>query len=106
MRDMSRSTKVVLVLGALLVLAAATGFLRSDRGIEVSQDQAVDIARVQVDFVPEQTAVRMVRRGFNSTPFWAVSLSIPAPEGQGYQRLTTVLVHAGTGDVVEVNREK
>lgn len=98
-----RTTRVVLGLGAVLVVVAVTGFLRADRGISVTQEQAVAVATQQIDFEPERTNVRLVRRGFGSVPFWAVSLSTPAADG-GFEELVTVLVDARTGDVAEINQ--
>ncbi len=32
----------------------------------------------------ERTQIRLVRQGLNAHPFWAVSFSVPAPSGDGY----------------------
>jgi hypothetical protein len=103
---MSRATKVVLILATVLLLGAITGVLRAGRGVEVSQDEAVRIARTAIDFVPERTAVRLLRRGFAANPYWAVSFSVPGPDPRTHIRLTTVLVDARTGSIVEVHRSR
>lgn len=103
--SLSRGTKVVLVLGIILLLGALTGLLRADRGINVTKEEAIRIAEEQVTFQPETTVVRLVRQGFRSQAFWAVSLSVPAPDG-GFVRLTTVLVDVGTGEVREVRHQR
>jgi hypothetical protein len=54
----------------------------------------------------QQSQVRLVRQGINARPFWAVSFSIPAADGDGYARVTTVRVDANTGTVEAVNRER
>lgn len=72
--------------------------------VRLTKEQAVATARKQVDFVPRQTQVRLVRQGINSRPYWAVSLSIPTGAEQ-YSQLTTVRVDANTGKVAAVNRE-
>lgn len=98
-----RAGRAVLGLGAVLVVVAVTGFFRADRGIAVTKEQAVAVAEQQIDFEPERTNVRLVRRGFGSIPYWAVSVSIPAPGG-GFEELVTVLVDARSGQVAEINR--
>jgi hypothetical protein len=101
-RNLSRATRTMILMGGLLVLLAASGVLRADAGLEVDADQAVQIARQQVDFNPENVQVRLVRQGFGLRPVWAVSLSIPGPQTNTYLRLTTVEVDARTGDVLRV----
>ena len=100
--SISHAGKVVIVLGLLLVVLAATGFLNTQRGVEVTSEQAIGIAASQVDFTPEQTAVRLIRQGLRGAPVWAVSLSIPGADG-GYVELSTVEVDARTGDVLNVH---
>jgi hypothetical protein len=100
--SVARPTRVILVLGTILLLLAASGVLRADRGIAVSSDQAVEIAREQVDFVSESTQVRLIRQGFNLRPVWAVSLAIPIAGTGEFERLTTVEVDAITGAVLRV----
>lgn len=102
--SLSRSTKVVLLLGSVLLLIAVTGVLRTDRGVKVTKERAIAIAQTQIDFEPEQTSIRLVRQGFGATPFWAVSFSIPAPDGNGYTRLTTVMVNGDDGEIAQVSR--
>ena len=101
-KKIARPTKVILVLGTILLLLAASGLLRADRGIAVSSEQAVEIAGQQVDFVSESTQVRLVRQGFNLRPVWAVSLAIPITGTGEFERLTTVEVDAITGAVLRV----
>jgi len=101
-KNIARPTRVILVLGTILLLLAASGLLRADRGIAVSSDQAVEIAGQQVDFVSESTQVRLIRQGFNLRPVWAVSLAIPIDGTGEFERLTTVEVDAVTGAVLRV----
>jgi hypothetical protein len=100
--SVARPTRVILVLGTILLLLAASGVLRADRGIAISSDQAVEIAGEQVDFVSESTQVRLIRQGFNLRPVWAVSLAIPVAGTGEFERLTTVEVDAITGAVLRV----
>ena len=82
---------------ALLVARACT-----QTGNEISQEEAVEIARQQIDYEPERTVVRLIRRGVpQSRPFWAVSLSTVDAEGR-LERTTVVVVDANTKEVAEV----
>ena len=60
-------------------------------------------ARSHAGFTPERTQVRLVRQGLTGHPFWAVSMSVAAPDGDGYAKLTTVRVDANTGEIAAVN---
>ncbi len=70
-------------------------------GAEISKEDAVEIARGEVSYEPEATQVRLVRRGFQSRPYWAVSLSTLDADGNP-DRVTVVLVDARTREVTEV----
>jgi hypothetical protein len=98
----TRTAIVAVVLLFAVTLVAAQSCQQAQ--IRISEEQAVATARERVAFAPEQTQVRLVRQGLNGRPYWAVSLSVPAPGG-GYARLTTVRVDANTGAVAAVNRE-
>lgn len=87
------------------MLLAVTGVMSVSRGIAVEKEQAVELARQEIDFEPTQTTVRLLRQGFGGAPTWAVSFSI-ARSGGGFERLTTVVVDATDGTVVEVNRDR
>jgi hypothetical protein len=100
--DASRPGRVVLVLGVLLVIVAVTGIFSARRGLQVQKEEAISIARDAIDFEPTRTTIRLVRQGIGGTAVWAVSFSIPTGEGS-FERLTTVVVHAGTGEIIEVN---
>lgn len=97
---MSRATRTIVVLGTVLLLLAVTGILRADRGLEVSSDEAVEIAQEVVDFEAETVQVRLVRQGIGLRPVWAVSLSIPGPTANQPRRLTTVEIDAIEGRVL------
>jgi hypothetical protein len=98
--------------GRLLVLVALFGLMLvanqacQKKQVRLTKSQAITKARPYAGFPPQRTQVRFIRQGINSKPFWAVSFSIPAKEGDGYLRLTTVRVDANTGKVAAVNREK
>jgi hypothetical protein len=73
--------------------------------VRLSKDQAIATARPQAGFTPARTQVRLVRQGLNGRPYWAVSFSVPAASGDGYEKLTTVRVDANNGKIAAVNRE-
>jgi hypothetical protein len=90
------------VIGSILVLAFVASRTCQKSQIRVTKDQAIATAERQVGFEPTREQVRLVRQGLNSKPFWAVSLSIPSRNGQGFRRLTVVKVDANTGKVASV----
>ena len=92
-----------LILIAVLVMAVLVSKSCGKTETKVSQDQAIAIAKEQVTFTPNNVMVRVLKRGFNSRPFWAVSLSVKLPDGQ-LENVTVVLIDASTGDVTEVRR--
>jgi hypothetical protein len=86
----------VLVVGLFAIcLVAATSCQRHQ--IRISKEVAVVTATRAADFRPERTQVRLVRQGLNGHPFWAISLSIPAKGGKGYERVAVARVDANTG---------
>jgi hypothetical protein len=87
---------VGVLLLALIVSRGCAG-----AGSEISKEEAIEIARGEVDYRPDRTQVRLVRQGFQSRPFWAVSLSTIDARG-ATDRVTVVLVDARTREVAEV----
>ena len=92
------------MLFTVTLLAATTC---QKRQIRVSKETAVATATRAVDFKAERTQVRLVRQGLNGHPYWAVSLSIPKPDGDGkeFERLATVRVDANNGKLVALTDE-
>ena len=68
--------------------------------IRITKETAIVTATRQADFRPQRTQVRLVRQGLNGRPFWAISLSIPAKNGNGYERVAVARVDANTGKLV------
>jgi hypothetical protein len=105
-----REAVAPLTWGRALVLVALFGLMIvsykscQQAQVRLTKGQAIARARAAIDFAPERTQVRLVRQGLKSRPFWAISFSIPAKRGDGYERLTTVRVDANTGKLAAVNR--
>ena len=69
----------------------------------VSGDEAVRIARAEIDFVPEETNAELGRQGFPPRAVWGITFWIPAADGEaGFERRTAVEVDADTGSVIAV----
>jgi hypothetical protein len=90
--------------GVLLVLTLFAAYSCQRSQVRISQTRAIQTARRQVDFVPQQTQIRLLRQGLNSHPYWAISLSIPNGSG-GYSQLTVVRVDANTGKVAAITKQ-
>jgi hypothetical protein len=84
----------------LLALVVSRGCI--GRGSEISEEEAIAIARREVPYEPDRTQVRFIRRGApQARAFWAVSLSTVDSQGQ-LDRVTVVVVDARTRAVAEV----
>ncbi len=91
---------LVVCLFAVTLLAANSC---QKRQIRVTKTAAVDTVTKAVDFKAERAQVRLVRQGLTAHPYWAVSLSITHPKGDGFQRIATARVDANTGKLVSLN---
>jgi hypothetical protein len=86
----------------VLVLALVVSRGCAGQGSEISEEEAIAIARREVSYQPDRTMVRFIRRGApQSRPFWAVSLSTLDSRGE-LDRVTVVVVDARTRAVAEV----
>jgi len=79
----------------MLIAVLATKTCAS-RDNNVDQDEAVEIAKEEVDFEPTKVLVRFVPQGLQSRPYWAVSLSTTNAVGIR-QDCATVLINGETG---------
>jgi len=70
------------------------------RQVRITKEAAIVTATRQADFRPQRTQVRLVRQGLNGHPYWAISLSIAAKNGNGYERVSVARVDANTGKLV------
>jgi hypothetical protein len=91
---------------ALLAVTAVAAQSCQQAQVRVTKDRAIAAARPEAGFTPERTQIRLVRQGLTGRPFWAISFSVAAPSGDGYEKLTTVRVDANSGKVEAVNRER
>jgi hypothetical protein len=87
------------------VLLAAFAASRScaSSGTNVSQEEAIQIARKHIDFRAKCSQIRYLRRGLKSQPVWAVSLWTLDKRGQ-FDRVSIVLVAARDGRVLSVTK--
>ncbi len=92
---------ILLVVLAVALVAARTC---ASRDSDISQEEAIEIAEQEIDYVPERTMVRFLPRGVDSHPFWAVSLSLLDAAGNP-ERITVVVVDGATGEVEEIRRQ-
>ncbi|MGH2990540.1 MAG: hypothetical protein ACRDMA_11885 [Solirubrobacterales bacterium] len=91
----------ILILLAVLALAFVAVKSCASRDTEIDSDEALAIAREEVDYAPDRVMVRFTPRGFDSRPFWSVSLSTLDEDGLP-EEITVVLVNARTGEVEQV----
>jgi hypothetical protein len=96
----------VAVVLAVLAVAFVVAQNCQQEQVRLTKVQAIERAEQEVDFEPTRTAIRLLRQGLESKPFWIVSLSIPRREGGGYRRLAVVRIDANTGEVAEVTDQR
>lgn len=89
----------MLVVGLFAICLAVAASCQRHQ-IRITQQAAIATATRHADFHPQRTQVRLVRQGLNGRPFWAISLSIPAKNGNGYERVSVARVDANTGKLV------
>jgi hypothetical protein len=89
---------LAVVLVAALLVARTCGSSEPT----VSQEEAIEIAKRQVDFAPRQVQIRNVPRGLEGRRSWAVSLYTGTVSQPGTCRV--VEVDARSGSVVQVRR--
>jgi hypothetical protein len=99
LRDQTWFRIAVIVALLLLIFAASRSCQRE--GLDVSQAEAVEIARQEVDFEPDDVQVRLLRQGVNFSQRWIVGLAELGEDGERLNE-TVVIIDASTGDVVEV----
>jgi hypothetical protein len=95
----------VLAFVGLLALIVVVANSCQNSQVRLSQQQAIALARQQVDFVPTRTQVRLVRQGIQSSPIWAISLSVPTGPDQ-FDKLAVVRIDANKGKVLSVATQR
>jgi hypothetical protein len=65
---------------------------------QVSDEEAVELARAEVSFTPDRHQVRFLQRGIPVRGYWGVSFVDDGPNGVP-TRVEVYLVDARTGDV-------
>jgi hypothetical protein len=89
-----RVVAVVVVLTFALLVARGC----ASEGQNITDDEAVALAKKHATFTPERYQVRFVQQGVPAHPFWAVSLYDVGPQGRT-TRYEVFLVDATTGEV-------
>jgi hypothetical protein len=89
--------RIAILLGVLL-LAFVVLKSCSRQQNEVSQDEAVAIARMEIDFTPDKYVVRYLPQGIPPVYYWAVNFYETGEKGQ-ITHTEVVLVNATTGEV-------
>jgi len=105
----SKARNVFILLAIVLIVGYLGGCLGKTT---VDRDEAIRIARQEIDFVPERTNVELGRQGFPPKAVWGVTFWIEAKDGgeakergDEFERRTAVEVHADTGEILRVHSD-
>ncbi|MDG2904645.1 MAG: hypothetical protein P6E94_02965 [Acidimicrobiales bacterium] len=105
----SKARNVFILLAIILIVGYLGGCLGKTT---VDRDEAIRIARHQIDFVPERTNVELGRQGFPPKAVWGVTFWIEAKDGgeakergDEFERRTAVEVHADTGKILRIHSD-
>jgi hypothetical protein len=91
------------ILVAVLIVAFGVARSCGSSAPDVSREEAVAIAKRQIDYEPDGVQVRNVPRGIQQRRYWAVSLYTGSVDDPG--RVTVVEIDAETGEIRAVHRE-
>lgn len=91
-RPLFRIAAIVVVLLAAFVATKSCARQQN----EISQDEAIAIAKEQTDFVPDKVQIRYLPQGIPPVYYWAVSLYTLKNDRPA--RVQVVLVNAKTGE--------
>ena len=98
--------------GVVVALFAFTFFVAKscqDDQVQLTQAEAVERAKQEIDFEPENTQIRLLRQGLDRRPIWVISLSIPkgeeGPNPDEFERLALVRIDANSGEVESVEEQ-
>ena len=105
----SKARNVFILLAIVLIVGYLGGCLGKTT---VDRDEAIRIARQEIDFVPERTNVELGRQGFPPKAVWGVTFWIEAKDGgeakdrgDEFERRTAVEVHADTGKILRIHSD-
>ena len=105
----SKARNVFILLAIILIVGYLGGCLGKTT---VDRDEAIRIARQEIDFVPERTNVELGRQGFPPKAVWGVTFWIEAKDGgeakergDEFERRTAVEVHADTGKILRIHSD-
>ena len=99
----SKARNVFILLAVILIAAYLGGCLGKTT---LDRDEAIRIAREQIDFVPERTNVELGRQGFPPKAVWGVTFWIEAKDREDeFERRMAVEVHADTGEILRVHSD-
>jgi hypothetical protein len=90
----------------VLVLAFVVAQTCQQSQIRYTKEQAIAVAKRQIDFTPDRTQIRLVRQGITSEPFWIVSLSVAGDEEDSFRELALVKIDANNGKVDSVRQQR
>ena len=96
----------VAVIVAVLALAFVVAQTCQQSQIRYTKEQAIAVAKRQVDFTPDRTQIRLVRQGITSEPFWIVSLSIAGEREDSFRELALVKIDANNGRIDSVRQQR
>jgi hypothetical protein len=85
----------------VLLLAFLVSKSCGSPGDEVSQEEAVATARAAIDFEAEHHQIRLFKKGFDSHPYWGVSLY--NGDNTSPTECQLVQIDAVSGDVASVD---
>ena len=105
----SKARNVFVLLAVILIVGYLGGCLGKTT---VDRDEAIRIARQEIDFVPERTNVELGRQGFPPKAVWGVTFWIEAKDGgeakergDEFERRTAGEGHADTGEILRVHSD-
>ena len=87
-----------MLLAAVLLLAYLVAQTCGSSEPQVSQEEAIEIAKGEIDFEPNEIQIRNVPRGIDDQRSWMVSLYTGTPTDPQVCRI--VEIEADSGDVV------
>lgn len=97
----SRPAQVMVVLGFLLFFGYLSGCFGQDQ-VTITEAEAIEIARAEIDFEPTEVSTKFGRSGFGSRPVWAVLflvLSTDPEDPDGFAHRSVIEIDATNGKV-------